>query len=134
MKITQAGRERSHGKGKESDTCQQIGNHLCSPFPPFLSSQPLPVRDKFMHDGTRREGTFVPSLVSLRLSFTLIYFSCLCIIASLHDTEGTMAATAGGEKKFQDIGKIDNWIERLMKCEYLSEAEILELCMKVRAS
>ena len=34
--------------------------------------------------------------------------------------------------KLQDIGKIDNWIERLMRCEYLSEAEVQELCIKVR--
>lgn len=30
----------------------------------------------------------------------------------------------------QDIGKIDQWIERLLRCEYLTEAEIQELCSK----
>lgn len=35
------------------------------------------------------------------------------------------------EKKFQDVGKIDSWIERLLKCEYLTEAEVQELCVKV---
>ncbi len=36
------------------------------------------------------------------------------------------------DKKFQDVGKIDKWIERLMRCEYLTEAEVQELCVKVR--
>jgi len=33
--------------------------------------------------------------------------------------------------KSQDIGKIDNWIERLLRCEYLTESEVAELCSKV---
>lgn len=37
------------------------------------------------------------------------------------------------DKKFQDVGKIDKWIERLMRCEYLTEAEVQELCVKVRS-
>lgn len=35
------------------------------------------------------------------------------------------------ERKYQDVGKIDNWIERLLRCEYLTEAEVQELCVKV---
>ena len=31
-----------------------------------------------------------------------------------------------------DVGKLDGWIERLMQCKHLSEAEVSELCTKAR--
>lgn len=38
------------------------------------------------------------------------------------------------QKPFQpgDVNKVDSWIERLLRCEYLLESEVQELCAKVR--
>lgn len=32
------------------------------------------------------------------------------------------------EARFKGVSKVDGWIERLLRCEYLSEPEVQELC------
>uniref|UniRef100_A0A0A9Z4R3 protein-serine/threonine phosphatase n=1 Tax=Lygus hesperus TaxID=30085 RepID=A0A0A9Z4R3_LYGHE len=34
--------------------------------------------------------------------------------------------------KYKDVAKVDGWIEHLLKCEYLSEPEVQELCEMAR--
>lgn len=35
------------------------------------------------------------------------------------------------EARFKGVSKVDSWIERLIRCEYLSETEVQELCEMV---